>query len=606
MLQKLVPYAVLGNACPARQPLFERLRRALTLFATLMLCAGLAQAENSRGGTTIWVGNDVQCDTSSLAQALGDANNGDTIRVASNRSYNNAPYSINNSIRLIGGYPECQSSQTDTNTGLSGGFSDRVLQVFHPNAAVNLDIEVSRIDVAAGSATGNGGGLSIDTNHSVLLSDTNFSFNSSDASGGAISVGPGSVLELSGDNDISINSADIDGGGIACLDGTVNINQGAAIRSNSAENGGGIHADGCTVRLYSGGPGFQGIRDNEASGTGGGIAATNGAQLLLDGTQLPNSNPALPVVVSGNSGPGISLILGANAQLINTIVANNVSQSGTAGIFVGGSASLDMRADLEAPCRDLSGAGPRSCSSLRGNVSEEQLGSIVRGHIGSEIEIRQTEIRENIIDAGGIVRVGRGSLLLENTLIADNETSGSALSTYIIRVSNTDDAFIRWSTIANHQGTTTNDVLIDMFAFEEDDSTQIGLEGLVVDQPGATVIQARGDGNSELSRAACIVAPEIDSMEALASSTAMVGLLQAADPMLVDPDNGNYRLSAGSPAVDGCMQTTQPQHLFPPAVDIDGFNRGLANSEEGQDSPFDLGAFERLGEILLHDRFEQN
>ena len=572
--------------------------------------AGLAPADTARGSDIIWVGNDGQCDTNSLAQALDNANDGDEIRVASNRSYDNAPYSINHSISLAGGYPECQSAPSGSNTGIGGGFSDRVLQVFHPNPAVNLDVEIFRIDVGAGSATGNGGGLSIGTNHSVLLVDTTFAFNSTDGSGGAISVGPGAELEMSGDNEISLNSADVDGGGIACLDGTVIVNQGTAIRSNNAENGGGIHADGCNVQIFSGGPGFQGVRSNDASEHGGGIHATNGSYLLLDGTQTPNSDPALPVLVSGNEsgdiGAGIALFTGTGAILINTIVANNVSETGTAGIFVGLGASLDMRADLDAPCRDLTAAGPRSCSSIRNNISETASGRIVWGLAHSNLEIRQTEIRENIIGSGGIVRVDYGNLLLENTLIVENESDESSISTFIIRANDAEDIFIRWSTIANHQGPTSNDVLIDMFAYEDGDSTQIGLEGLVIDQPGATVVQARGDGNNELSRAACIIAPEIDSMENLASSTALVGLLQAADPMLVDPDNGNYRLSAGSPAIDGCVQTLQPQPLIPPSVDIDGFARGQANSEEGEDSPFDLGAFERLGEMLLQDRFEEN
>ncbi len=590
------------------------------LAAALLLSAGLAQAGVS-GGQVIWVGDVGQCDTDSLTEALSDAGNGDEVRVLNDRTYNDAPYTISNSIRLLGGYDECGSDTIGSNSDLRGGFSQRVLEVFNPNPAANLDVEIARFDIGQGSSSASGGGLAIDTNHTVSLSDSVFAFNSSDADGGAIRVGAGSTLELTGENDIALNSADGNGGGIACFDSEVIIEQGTAVRFNSAENGGGIHADDCEVRLYSGGTGDLGVRDNTAVERGGGIRAINDAVLVLDGSDADRSDPSLPVTIRGNEtdvfGGGISLTDGAEAALINTVIENNASQALAAAFDVGLGASLTMEPDRDVACENPAGSTSRSCSIIQGNAAEDEdrQGFVVTGGFASSTEIRQTEIVGNsVAGRGAVVRAQNGAnMLIENTLIADNETGDSPLRINAIRITGgppetgITEVFIRFSTLANHQGDLSDDALIDMFS-GEDREARLALEGVVIDQPGKTVVVDRGDGDNALNRAACVVAPETDSMEELATGTALVVQLIADDPLLVDPDGGNYRLTAASPAIDVCalLPITAPQPLIPPQFDLDGFNRGIPNSEDGESTPFDVGAFEYLGERLFRDRFEAN
>ncbi len=601
------------HPCTARTP---ALLPAITFL--LMLLAAPAHADD-RGGEIIWVGGVGPCDTDSLTEALSDAGNGDEVRVLNDRTYNDAPYTISNSIRLLGGYDECGSDTLGNNSDLRGGFTQRVLEVFNPNPAASLDVEIARFDIAQGSTSGNGGGLGIDTNHTVVVSDSLFVFNASESDGGAIRVGAGSTLELTGDNEIVLNSADENGGGIACLDSEVIIEQGTAIHVNSAEFGGGIHADDCKVRLYSGGTGDLGVRNNTAVERGGGIRAINDAELVLDGSDADRSDPSLPVTISGNEtdvfGGGISLNDGAEAALINTVIENNASQALAAAFDVGLGSSLTMEPDMDAPCQNPAESTSRSCSIIHGNVAEDddRQGFIVTGGFGSTTEIRQTEIVGNSVAGhGGVVRAQNGAnMLIENTLIADNETGDSNLRINAIRVSGgppdtgITEVVIRFSTLANHQGDLSDDTLIDMFS-GEDREARLALEGLVIDQPGKTVVVDRGDGDNALNRAACVVAPEIDSMEALATNTALVVQLIDEDPLLVNPQAGNYRLSAQSPAVDACalLPIGTPNPLIPPQTDLDGFPRGIANSEDGEGTPFDLGAFERLGELLFQDRFE--
>ncbi|QOC23185.1 hypothetical protein IC757_03235 [Wenzhouxiangella sp. AB-CW3] len=588
----------------------------LTTFAlVLVMCAGLAQAEEH----IIWVGGGSGCDTDSLSQALSDAGNGDEVRVLNDRTYNDAPYTISNSIRLLGGYDECGSDTIGGNSDLRGNFNQRVLEVFNPNPSASLDVEIARIDVAQGSTSASGAGLAIGSNHAVVLSDSQFVFNSSESNGGAIRVGSGSTLELTGENEIVLNNADEDGGGIACLESEVTIEHGTAIYNNGAEYGGGIHADDCEVRLYSGGTGNLGVRNNTADERGGGIRAINDAVLVLDGSDSDRSDPSLPVTIRGNGadlfGGGISLTDGAEAALINTVIENNVTEALAAAFDVGLRSSLTMEPDMDVSCQNPGASNLSSCSIIHGNAAEDEGrgGYVVTGGFGSSTEIRQTKILGNSVAGhGGIIQAQNGAnMLIENALIADNETGDSNLTTNVIRISGgpphtgITEVVIRFSTLANHQGGLSDDTLIDMFS-GDDREARLGLEGLVIDQPGTTVVRDRGDGVNELNRAACIVAPETDSMEALATSTALVVQLLDQDPLLVDPQAGNYRLSAGSPAVDVCamLPVGSPHPLIPPQTDLDGHNRGVANSDEGESTPFDVGAFERLGEQVFQDRFE--
>ena len=70
-----------------------------------------------------------------------------------------------------------------------------------------------------------------------------------------------------------------------------------------------------------------------------------------------------------------------------------------------------------------------------------------------------------------------------------------------------------------------------------------------------------------------------------------------ADPMFVDPDNGDYRLAAGSPCIDAGDNTAVPAGI---TTDLDGNPRfvddpSTIDSGNGDPPIVDMGAFEFQG-----------
>ncbi len=85
-------------------------------------------------------------------------------------------------------------------------------------------------------------------------------------------------------------------------------------------------------------------------------------------------------------------------------------------------------------------------------------------------------------------------------------------------------------------------------------------------------------------------------MQGLTGNLGGIGNIDA-DPLFVDPDNGDYRLQAGSPCIDAGDNTAVPEDL---TTDLDGNPRFLEIPEtpdtgNGTLPIVDMGAYESLG-----------
>ncbi|QOC21787.1 hypothetical protein IC757_12170 [Wenzhouxiangella sp. AB-CW3] len=578
----------------------------------------------------LWVGNDsTACDHASLAQAISAADPGDTIRVARDQDYRNTPYEIDKSLTVSGGWDGCgQGRDPGNRSDLSATFNSRVIEISHPNSTVSLDVELENLNVAAGVSLTDGGGIIISGPHEVTLRETLIGANRAEGNGGGIAVHDGALLRLEGSNDIALNRADNDeedddaagsGGGIACWGGAaVRAGQGAMIRNNTARlDGGGIFAEDCDVEFASGGSGNLGIRNNEAEeGRGGGIYFEGNGELVLDGADEQLSDPSHPVTIAGNTsaggGGGINIRNASSAELVNTVLEGNesTSSSGAPSALSVFNASIMMRSEPDAPCRlQLVPGGSSTCSKVINNVAGVGSSPVVRFFSRTDASVLGTEISGNQLVNGPVVWLDNESdLLMENSLIVDNALSGVARGEviYLSSFSQPTSAFIRWTTLAGHHADHEQHPFIRARS-SADGEIELFLEGLVLDdsRPATLAMETLDAGEAKLRRAACIVGPDTQFLENQAESDALVIALIDDEPMLENPQQGNFRPQPGSPAVDLCDWIVDGPIavLQPPGIDIDGMERGIPNSEETS-TRYDVGAFEWLGPVIFRDRFE--
>ncbi len=620
----MIPQAMLGLQSPA-QP--NRVIQSSALIVLLILAgtwaplmADTPDPDSER--SIVWVGREAgPCDFPSLEQALDEAAEGATIRLATDREYTNTPYNITRSVTLEGGWDTCQGSLLPGDqTTLDGEGDDRIMTVANPLA--DLDVTLQNLEFRDGTSPSFSGGLTVDGDHEVDIIQSRFTDNFAAEDGGGVLVSNGATVDFIGVNEIDGNLAEERGGGVHCEDDSqIRFRQGAAIHDNRAKRGGGLSADSCNIWFHSGDEDIWGIRDNTATRHSAGVLVSEESTLIMDGADPNFSDPELPVIIEGNvtldgvtgGNPALGVVEDSSATLTNTIIRGNEANDDPNIIRVWESSEFVMRGDADAPCSSPDGQdGATTCSKIVGNIARGGPFStgIVYSSLGTNIEFESTEIRDNEIIGDGPLIHMNSNATIENSLIAGNSVGADPDSHLIELGGPFSTVTIRWTTIANNQGEFGGDtlILLNPFTSNPDITAEVTLEleGLVIDQPGTKVVTTDGDEDDEayLTRAACIIAPEVQTMQDNAEDSALIDTLEAGDPLLVDPDGGNYRLSADSPALDRCAASIEPPGLLPPETDIEGLERGIPNSADGEDTPFDLGAFERGVQFVFQDRFE--
>lgn len=231
-------------------------------------------------------------------------------------------------------------------TGPAGGITisgDNTFQVFNVLGGKTLTLQ-NNLTVANGSATGNGGGILVDsgatlnltnvtvrdnqtsgygggiyTNGTIVLNNVTIHSNRStgyNGNGGGIFIGTTGTATLTNvtvrDNQCTGTSSN--GGGIANL-GQLTLSN-SAVTGNSAENMGGIHNGGSSANAILKNVTISGNTCSAGTSTPGcGFASHNsGTATLTNVTIAYNNSPAYA---------GLSVWNGGSATLRNTIVANN-------------------------------------------------------------------------------------------------------------------------------------------------------------------------------------------------------------------------------------------------------------------------------------------
>lgn len=586
-------------------------RLAPLLLGIATLSAGAVQAAIITVGTPVGPG---QCSFATIQAALdaADVNFGpDTVRITRSVAWNAQNVRLNvkpgEETIVEGGYATCNQAVADaTVTTLSGaGGSDD--SVFEVRIGTNGIARLRNLLITGGDDVfGSGGGIEYFGNGVLELSNLGVVNNVASRGGGIYAEGTGTDAELVLGDRVTVfsNDAGVAGGGLY-VDGLEVTIEGEStlISSNTALNGsqggygGGIYITGHgeldgIVRLTT--PGAV-VTNNEADHGGGFAVLAKTDAFLADADTayarlfIESSDPATPARVVGNRATvrGGAFYARPDADGGYTADADIALQSGGQisgnSAPVGAAAFLDYDSTLSVPDRGARLVG--TALRIFGNRAETAAGTptdgaILHGASATVFTLERSEITAN--SGGPVLRIDSDQLGYSVPRISSSLIAGNTTQSYIVHTLDNDGSQVelRDSTIAGN--TIGGNAVLRFNA----DST---LANLIIQQPGKLSLSNAG-GTPTIS---VIVASEGASLGAGPNPNVYVG-----DPLFVDPDNGDYRVQAASPAVDRASGTD--------GIDLDGNPRGVdlpvVTDVYG---PRDAGAYERqeIGNLVRNAGF---
>lgn len=552
------------------------------------------------------VGSSTSCTHTSIAAALAAAEahaGADTVRITRQLSYNQQAIAFTTSqdLTVTGGFASCTAAEDGINTDLDGegGAAAPVLNI---SVGTNGIVRLRKLTITGGdvTGTGRGGGIRFQGNGILEIGDSTVSNNRAGFGGGIAALGTGESAELvlRANTYVTFNTAAYNGGGLVLEDLETTIEEDFTwILQNTAESvdgsggyGGGIDIRSCDRDsiLYLGSPGVGGsaVVSGNTARFGGGVAvegvcnnnAEFGAQLRMYSTHATRLTRISDNVATVQGGGAYAKLSGSSEDYNNaTIHAFNASVTGNqapegAAIHLASEDIFGSFAYFNQPSSAPFGWVPfpasalpcavgRPCGRISDNLSPS--GRVIGGTSGSYVFITRMELSGN--RGSELIRLEQATI--DDTLITGNETYARLVETarLIIR-----DSTIAGNTIGAAQTLRTG--------------TYTRLEYLIHWQPGKTTLSSGENPDSTLVHD--IISNEIASLVHLTNPRIYVN-----DPRFVDPANGDYSLSAASPAVD-----------FSPRMPLGDANDDLYSRDRSVDlvqvpdrnGPRDLGALERI------------
>lgn len=570
----------------------------------------LAAGGHAQAATYI-VGTGAGCTHATIPAALAAANASpgeDTVRITRSQAYTAQAisFSTTQTVELTGGYATCDQVASDgirTVISGAGGSANTVLGVDLGTGAV-ARLRLLTLTGGDETATSFGGGLQFTGSGRLELSDMLINLNGAGYGGGIYAEGSGSDpargLHIGANVTISSNAAAYDGGGVyadniyvsmAGANSIIAFNEALGVGAEGGRGGGmylrgssgGFFNTSVLARISTGGSGNLGAIYSNTARRGGGVAVRGidgSAELLL----VSSAGAAGPAAIRGNfasdRGGGVHAqpdsfsvtdldSAQARVRIVGGVIEDNAAPAGAAvyldydSELVGGTRGAELLVEPAAACP----ADP-PCNRIRANDAvnangDPTGGAIVYAGDDANLEIAGAYLQDNRY--GPVLRgdsAGDGfRVRVADTLISGNQSPAALIQTTdddspleLARVTIAGNTIGGASTIAHSDG--------------------VALQQSIVYQPGTPVL-----GGSGTRTVNDVVANEVASLGA--------GLnLLAADPRLYDPDNGDYRPQAASPAVDYAIAL--------PGSDLDGAprNRDLALVPNRYGAA-DLGAYER-------------
>lgn len=590
----------------------------------LLLPCGLAS-----GFATLGPQADCQYRTTQANPILAALNDGHTdLRLVGNASFNGS-FAITGSadVQIRGGFTDCAQAAANTRPAnpprsvIVAGASTAAAITLVPAGTRRRVITLDRVDLVpnveqfpTGAGVAIGGLLDLRLVHSRI---SGFRFVGGYGGGVAMSQG---LLDMV-HSEISQNLAER-GGGIHCASGgTVRLDPGSklffnqAVSSTGPGQGGGAYLDGCSFTaqgrvLPATQGGTSGIVGNSATLQGGGLAVIGGLATIQGGPYCldPTTASCLPrlAVIGANSaarGGGIFAAQDADIQVDFANVSANTAREAGGGVFVIGSRLRFGGLGSTFPSFDRSQCPEGICEVLSGNRVEDN---------------------EGLAGSGGAIYANMAEIALVDALVEDN-LAGTA---HAIRV---DDGTAILQQVLLRQ---PDDPLPDAgIAATFDQSVVTIRRSTLVVEPAAVAIPAAAGGHANAEPPIPQTIIEAFGAALTVTDSVIAGFGTAVEPVFLGPgaalsggcnahagtnvpaalsaismvidrqafaDGDGYTPRAGSVLLDRCSGA----EVLPGARDIRGQSRRVSQPGGAVNTPMDIGAVERPGELLFMSGFE--
>ena len=580
-------------------------------FALSSAIAAVVAFAPPAGAAIYRVGSGAGCTHASIQAAIGAAavsDADDEIRLSATLAYAQQALLVDEargSLVIAGGYSSCSDDAPApaARTLVAGNGTLPVVRI-HATPSVAL----YGLDIQGGYSQDYGGGIHVTGGEGdvLVLGHTLVRGNDANAGGGIAvrtvgpQIGAGSVqLLLFGDSAVLSNHASM-GGGIYCENASVQLFDQAHVSLNAANgSGGGIHAEGCALRIGSRGLGGAVLWANSA-GLGGGLSLRG----LYASAEMYTVDPRVPARIVGNQaaeGGGVAVANDARLRLFDVNVEDNIASAAGGAMLVAYGSMADTRIEMQAalegaPAAAVNCAEAERCNRVAGNrvVDGKGLrgpGAAIVVYAGAphsaHARFRGTRFEANVGESLAHHAGDHGQLLFDGALVVGNDASGALFDA---PGSANSLAVVATTVAANAIGAGRGVIAGSGACDVEDDVRGTYVSNGIVWQPGHALLQA-----SSTPQPFCFRHLVANAFGALPASDERL----VADPLFSDAAGGDFRLSLGSPALDFAprTQSTFTRDRGPRVFDLPW--------RPDRFGPQDLGAYEYMPSLIFADGFER-